>query len=360
MKSKFLLYGLPILIFTAMILSMASFTLLDAFVLDRPVWDTTVVSRPSSKPAQTSSGALSDDPIDSSTPTTDDTPATGDPSETSEAPVTEAPFTYPVSETWEYEDEHIKLLIEESTVTNQNGIDNVVFYIDLQLSDIHYLRAFINTDSRGRVSTTPVSSMAEKNDAFFAINGDYFSMRQSGFVMRNYVTYRQWAREADDPFSDDALVFLSDGTMLVVDESDTYYGDTPSIFGLPDDTYQVFAFGPRLVEFGDIMVSETDEVGQSAEANPRTAIGMIEPLHYKIVIAEGRLDRYDGKDGLTLYELATVMKSLGCDTAYNLDGGSSTTLYFDGEVLNETPSKERKISDCIYINGRSYWDEVEK
>jgi exopolysaccharide biosynthesis protein len=74
------------------------------------------------------------------------------------------------------------------------------------------------------------------------------------------------------------------------------------------------------------------------------------------VVSEGRLE--DG-DGLTLLELAYVMESLGCDDAYNLDGGSSTTLYFNGKVLNELPKdKEREVSDCIFINGLSYSEEV--
>jgi exopolysaccharide biosynthesis protein len=118
--------------------------------------------------------------------------------------------------------------------------------------------------------------------------------------------------------------------------------------------WQAFSFGPGLVENGGIAVSLDSEVGRAKASNPRTAIGMIEPLHYKIVVAEGRLDRYAERDGLTLYELADLMRSIGCENAYNLDGGSSSTLYFNGEVLNETPSSERKVSDCIFINGYRY------
>lgn len=50
-------------------------------------------------------------------------------------------------------------------------------------------------------------------------------------------------------------------------------------------------------------------------------------------------------------ELATEFKRLGCQWAYALDGGGSTTLYFNGEVIN-TPSDwtgERKISDILYF-----------
>ena len=125
------------------------------------------------------------------------------------------------------------------------------------------------------------------------------------------------------------------------------------------DAYQIFSFGPHLIVDGEIAVTMKDEVDQSTTSNPRTAIGMVEPLHYKIVVAEGRLKEYDGRDGLKLYEMADILKKQGCTQAYNLDGGSSTTLYFNGQVLNRvTSSGERSVSDCIYISGVSYSQSV--
>lgn len=50
------------------------------------------------------------------------------------------------------------------------------------------------------------------------------------------------------------------------------------------------------------------------------------------------------------YDTAVELKNRGCYLGYNLDGGGSTTLYFNGEVLNN-PSDiiERKISDILYF-----------
>jgi exopolysaccharide biosynthesis protein len=69
------------------------------------------------------------------------------------------------------------------------------------------------------------------------------------------------------------------------------------------------------------------EVDQSMTSNPRTAIGIIDNLHYVFVVSDGRTSQ---SAGLTLYELANIMKDLGCTTAYNLDGGGSSTMYFNG------------------------------
>ena len=58
--------------------------------------------------------------------------------------------------------------------------------------------------------------------------------------------------------------------------------------------------------------------------------------------------------GLTLEELAERMAELGCEIALNLDGGGSTTMYFNGEIVNQPMTYqnqylERTISDIVYI-----------
>ena len=53
--------------------------------------------------------------------------------------------------------------------------------------------------------------------------------------------------------------------------------------------------------------------------NPRTAIGMISPLHYVIIVSDGRTSK---SEGLSLYQLAGLFKEEGCTVAYNLDGGA--------------------------------------
>ena len=77
-----------------------------------------------------------------------------------------------------------------------------------------------------------------------------------------------------------------------------------------------FAFGPTLVENGKISVSENEEVGQAMADNPRTAIGVIEEsdgsVHYIVIVSDGRTSE---SSGLTLYEMAELMKSYGVTTA---------------------------------------------
>ena len=95
-----------------------------------------------------------------------------------------------------------------------------------------------------------------------------------------------------------------------------------------------FAFGPTLVE--------NEEVGQDMADNPRTAIVVNEEsdrsVHYIVIVSDGRTSE---SSGLTLYEMAELMKSYGVMTGYNLDVGDSSTMYSNGQVINK-PTHKRK------------------
>ena len=90
------------------------------------------------------------------------------------------------------------------------------------------------------------------------------------------------------------------------------------------------------MENGEIIVSDKDEVGRSMASNPRTAVGMIDKNHYVFVVADGRTSE---NDGLSIEELAAFMKELGVTCAYNLDGGGSSTMVYNGEVINNPTTK---------------------
>jgi len=104
------------------------------------------------------------------------------------------------------------------------------------------------------------------------------------------------------------------------------------------------------LEDGEIAVDVNTEVDKAKTSNPRTAIGIIDANHFIFVVSDGRTTE---SEGLSLYELAEFMQELGAETAYNLDGGGSSTMYFNGSVINNPTSggsiKERSVSDIVYI-----------
>jgi exopolysaccharide biosynthesis protein len=228
------------------------------------------------------------------------------------------------------------------TLTERYVYSTMVYVADIQLSGIATLRSGLAEDSFGRNLTEKTSDIADRVGAILAINGDFYGFRDTGYVIRNGILYR------DRKKSDDAedLVIYEDGSMQIIRE-----GDVTAEELLANGALQVYSFGPGLVEDGDITVDSSSEVSKSMSSNPRTAIGMIEPLHYVMVVSDGRTSE---SEGLSLLQLATIMQGLGCEQAYNLDGGGSTTMYFNGQVINNPTTsgkktKERSVSDIVYI-----------
>jgi len=142
------------------------------------------------------------------------------------------------------------------------------------------------------------------------------------------------------------LVIYSDGSFGIIEEKNVSADRL-----VADGAVQILAFGPGLVMDGEIAVTEDEEIGKAKASNPRTAIGIIDDLHYLFVVSDGRTSE---SAGLKLYEMAEFMQSLGVVTAYNLDGGGSSTMYFNGRVINKPTSngksfEERNVSDIVYI-----------
>lgn len=220
--------------------------------------------------------------------------------------------------------------------------DTDIYVADVVIKDISYLHAGLANGVFGRNITAKTSQIAQECNAILAINGDFYGFRDSGPVIRNGNLYRSSARDS----SSEALAIYNDGDMKILKESAI---NTDSL--LSDGVLQLFSFGPGLIENGSISVTAGQEVDQSMQSNPRTAIGMISPLHYVFVVSDGRTS---ASSGLSLLQLADVLKDLGCTTAYNLDGGGSSTMYFMGNVINNPTTNgktisERKVSDIVYI-----------
>lgn len=230
------------------------------------------------------------------------------------------------------------------TVTQYRAYDSNIYVADVEVTDgTSILSAFAN-NTYGRNITDTTSDMAEENNAVLAINGDYYGARQSGYVIRNGVVYRNQGSNGED------MVISKDGTLSFISESDT---TTDSL--IQKQAWQVLSFGLVLVENGEVAVTENDEVGMAMASNPRTAIGTVAKNHYLFVVSDGRTSE---SAGLSLYELANFMKSLGATNVYNLDGGGSSTMVFQGEVVNNPTTNgnkisERAVSDILYIGKNS-------
>ncbi|GAA1777888.1 hypothetical protein GCM10009712_26940 [Pseudarthrobacter sulfonivorans] len=232
-----------------------------------------------------------------------------------------------------------------STVTTGSGDSTVTYYVaDVVLDDATTLQSAFANNSFGENITETTSSIAEANNAVFAINGDYYGFRDTGIVIRNGVVFR-------DEGARQGLAFYRDGTVKVYDETATTAEQL-----IAGGVWNTLSFGPSLLDNGEVAQGIEDVEVDTNFGNhsiqgeqPRTAVGIIDENHLVFVVVDGRSPGYSA--GVTMTGLAGIMQGLGATTAYNIDGGGSSTMYFNGSLANNPlgENKERGTSDILYI-----------
>ena len=250
--------------------------------------------------------------------------------------------------------------------TNRDAEDTTTYYVaDIRINNLGYFRAALAHDTFGQNVTERTSDMCNRKKGILAINGDTYGSQEGGYVVRNGNLNADAIRTAKnlERRKPDDLVIKKDGTFEIIDERDVSFDQVRAM-----DPFHVFSFGPALVNRNQITVTENDEVGTAmgGNKNQRCAIGIINPGHYVFVVSDGRMK---SSYGLSLYNLAGIMKDLHCETAYNLDGGGSATMYLEDGTGNATglghlvnyphqstqglPDKprmqQREVSDIVYI-----------
>jgi exopolysaccharide biosynthesis protein len=235
--------------------------------------------------------------------------------------------------------------IRISTVTTGGGDSTVTYYVaDVVLDDATTLKSAFANDSFGENITQTTSEIAAAHSAIFAVNGDYYGFRDTGIVIRNGVVYR-------DEGARQGLAFYRDGTVKVYDETSATAEQL-----VADGVWNTLSFGPAIVQDSRIVDGIEDVEVDTNFGNhsiqgeqPRTAVGVIGANHLVFVVVDGRSPGYSA--GVTMTGLAQIMKDLGAQTAYNLDGGGSSTMYFNGSLVNNPlgANRERGTSDVLYI-----------
>lgn len=216
--------------------------------------------------------------------------------------------------------------------------DSAVYYLaDIYIGDIRCLKTVLAEDTYGKGIRESVKNMAARGKGILAITGDTYGNQDAGIVIRNGVIHRQEQSDFD------LCVLYQDGTM------ETY---SPGDFSLEEaisrGAWQAWSFGPMLLdgEGNPLPDSALNTSKNIRRANPRVGIGYYAPGHYCFIVVDGRTD---DASGLTLEEFAQLFASLGCKAAYNLDGGRSSFMVYDGNVLNDPYKGGRSVSDCILI-----------
>lgn len=228
-------------------------------------------------------------------------------------------------------------------VVTGSGDDTVTYFAaDVTLAAATDLQAALaGGDLDGAGADT--SALAAANDAALAVNGDNAVDRSDGIIIRNGVLYRDRPARL-------GLAIYQDGTVQAYDEMGTSGEEL-----LAAGVWNTFSFGPALLVDGVIQAGlDTVEVEVNPEhgiqgSQPRTGIGFVDANHFVLVVVDGRSPGYSR--GVTLDEFAAIFRDLGCTIAYNLDGGGSSTMYYQGEVVNNPLGRgdERAVGDILFV-----------
>lgn len=215
-------------------------------------------------------------------------------------------------------------------------------FVNDSIVHVAYIKVASPTQLRTKVagSTQYTSVMAKKVNAVVAINGDYYTDRDGGVIVRQGKSARQQKNS-----SKDSLLIDKNGDFHIVKAGDSK--GLAEAMKCEAGIANAFYFGPAYIIDGEIQPTPAKYAFQMDSAQPRTAIGQVGPLTYVFVTVEGR--QSGRSEGMDYDQMAAYMAELGCIQAFNLDGGNSSTFAFNGTVYRGQNAKERDVKDIIYI-----------
>ncbi len=236
-----------------------------------------------------------------------------------------------------YEDASIRVQME-----TREGEKGVIWRIAwVEIASPTQLRTAYMGKSVKSDSTNKVSVLAAARNAVVAINGDNYAQEKA---KHSFVIRMGEVRQTKLNKQKDILIIDENGdfhTFLNSAGADTFTQDTGHT------AVNAFMFGPALVKEGEVVSLKRDYGFNPKGRQPRCAIGQLDRLSYVMVIADNATG--SDEEGVTHAELAGFMLELGCREAYNLDGGNSAVMIFNGQMYNNKKGRERDVADMIYF-----------
>ncbi len=196
----------------------------------------------------------------------------------------------------------------------------------------------------------PLTQLAHEHKAVAAINGSYYNMSKG-----NSVTFLKVDKEVRDTTTAQEFGIRVTGAVAVRKGKLKLLPWTPQIeHGYKKRVGTVLASGPLMLQNSRYASWASCDSGFIATKHPRSAIAVTKDKRVLLVTVDGR--SADNAIGMSIPELAHLVKVLGGKTALNLDGGGSTMLYLDGRILNHPCDNhlfdhegERHIPNMIYF-----------
>ena len=216
-----------------------------------------------------------------------------------------------------------------------------VTYSEVKIMDPSQIRRHLSGGSYASGTLMLTSEMSKQVNAVMAFSGDFYDYRQRGTVVHNGTVYR-----TNDGLSD----------ICYVDENGDLLLERHHVFDSVEDAQQYMdekgirfslAFGPILVEDYQPQKLPVYFIGQLTGNYSREALCQMDRLHYLVVVCNYEKGCFYMPTGNDLVKLC---QATGCIRAYNLDGGQTSTVVMNNEVLNSISyGSQRLISDIFYF-----------
>lgn len=243
----------------------------------------------------------------------------------------------------EYQDESLSVKLN---IIEHEGSTCYIAYI--RIADPSQLRTAIASEKSDRNRTT--SEILAQSGGVIAINGDFYTHRSTGLVVRQGKVLRTGAERRRD--------------MLFIDDKGDFHIITrPNAKEVQEmmeahTMVNVLSFGPALVLNGEMQIVPRDYPFEGLGTSPRTAIAQMGSLSYAMVVVDGRSDKSPGK---THQQMAELFAQMGAVHAFGLDGGGTATMSFHNKMVN-TPAydKERLLSDIVLFSSLLQSPKVEE
>ncbi|MDO4528623.1 MAG: phosphodiester glycosidase family protein, partial [bacterium] len=184
------------------------------------------------------------------------------------------------------------------------------------------------------------SEMAKASNAVVASNADFYAFRTYGVTAYQRQLFRA------EPGKLDTCFINSSGDMLFARAGQL--GDAAQIqqYMLDNDVVFSLSFGPVLVDNGELQYCESYPIGEIDTMYSRAGLGMLGDLHYLLMT----VNHTDGRPRANVNEFGRYMYEKGCIKAYNMDGGQTSEIVFNGTPVNYIDfGAERTVSDIIYF-----------
>lgn len=229
---------------------------------------------------------------------------------------------------------------------------SAVTFAEIKIADGSQIRRALAGNSYGSSVRMYATAMAEDANAVIAINGDFYDYRTLGITVYQRQLYR------NNPKSVDSCFFTASGDMLFSHRGElTGEGETQRFLEDNDVVFAV-AFGPILVENGELQQTASYPVGEIDAQYSRAAIAQKDHLHY-LLMTVGQEQNYTRR--CTVNEAAKIIYDKGVVNAYALDGGQTATMAMQGTTVNRVDwDEERTMSDIIYFATAIPEEEVSK